>query len=138
MTWGSASHDNLVCAVAENYTLPTNSSLRPNLPHNILPSNTANADTGNSGIYLTPQAPCANINPSVQSIVVGTAGGPPHCSSASWDIQTHLLVSAGHIMPQFHQNIVGISELCDHDFRILFEKNAVTFFSQDDTLLLKG
>ena len=41
-------------------------------------------------------------------------------------------------MPQFHHNIIGIGELCDHDARILFEKNAGTVLSQDDTILLKG
>ena len=35
------------------------------------------ADTGATSIYLTPKAPCPNINPNAPKILVGTAGGLP-------------------------------------------------------------
>ena len=41
-------------------------------------------------------------------------------------------------MPNFHHNLIGIGPLCDHVCRILFEKTAVTVFSKDGTILLRG
>ena len=41
-------------------------------------------------------------------------------------------------MPQFHHNLMGIGPLCDHGFRVLFEETVVTFFSKDNSVLLKG
>ena len=49
-----------------------------------------------------------------------------------------LPTTAGHIMPNFHHNLLGIGPLCDHDCRVLFDKSAVTVFSRQNTILLRG
>ena len=41
-------------------------------------------------------------------------------------------------MPNLHHNLMGIGKLCDHDCKVLFEKTAVTVFSQDNVVILRG
>ena len=41
-------------------------------------------------------------------------------------------------MPSFHHNLMGIGPLCDHDCRVLFERKAVTVFSQYGNVVLRG
>ena len=103
------------------------SGCRPTLLLNITSSDTAIADTGASRIYLTPKAPCSNINPAALQIVVGIAGGPPHHSLASCDINLLITVTKGHLMPNFHHNLMGIGPLYEHGFRVLFEKHMLLF-----------
>ena len=87
------------------------------------------SDSGASDFYLTPWAPCANVNPSAPQVVVGTAGDPPHVSAESCDVLLPCLPArSGHIMPNLHQNLMGIGKLCDHDCKVLFGKTAVTVF----------
>ena len=72
-------------------------------------------------------------------MLVGTAGGPPLTSSDSCNLLlTNLPHISGHIMPQFHHNIMGIGPLCDQGCRVLFEKKQVTVYSRDDNVLLRG
>ena len=97
------------------------------------------ADTGATSIYLTPRAPCDNINTNALKILVGTAGGPPLTSSASCDpLLPNLPHIYGHIMPQFHHNLMGIGTLCDHGCRVLCENKTVTVYLRDDDILLRG
>ena len=51
---------------------------------------------------------------------------------------SNLPTTTEHIMPNFQQNLIGISFLCDHNCRVLFGKTAVTVFSDDGTVLLRG
>ena len=103
------------------------------------PNDSAIAKTGASGHYLTPHAPCANVNPSALQSLVGPAGGPPHRSSVSCGlILSSLPTTSVHIMPKFHHNLMGIGPLCNRSFHVIFEETAVTVFSKDNTLLLKG
>ena len=94
------------------------------LPPAELPqSDTEIANTGARSIYLTPKAPCENINHNARKVLVGTTSRPPHQSSASCNLfHTNLPVTSGHIIPQFHHNLMGIGTLCDHDCRVIFEK----------------
>ena len=97
------------------------------------------ADTGASGIYLTPWAPCANVNPGAVAILVGATGGSPHRSSASCNVSLPKLPHVrGHIMPNFHHNLMGVGPLCDHNCRVLFERKAATVFSKDGNVFLCG
>ena len=41
-------------------------------------------------------------------------------------------------MPKFHHNLMDIGTLCDHGCRVLFKEKAVTVFSKENTILLKG
>ena len=130
-------------ALLSNATLPPTNRRSP--PHQLTdpptvpPTDTAVADTGASGFYLTPNAPCSNVNPNALKIVVGTTSGSPHRSSAACDILlSNLPTTTGHIMPNFQHNLIGVSPLFNHNCWILFEKTAVTFFSDDGTVLLRG
>ena len=109
-------------------------------PSSVLsPSESAISDTGASGFYLTPKSPCANINPVAVKILVGTSGGPPHQSSESFNILIpNFPVSSGHIMSQFHHNLMGVGPLCNHNCRVVFEKKYFTVYSQDDDVLIRG
>ena len=125
-------------ALTDKYSLPSPTcSLTPkNL---FSPKDSAIADTSSSGHYLTPNTPCANVNPSALCVLVGTAGGPPQRSSASCNLlPSSLPTTAAHIMPQLHHNLMGIGPLCDHGCCVLFEETAVTVFSKNNTVLLKG
>ena len=126
-----------MCSYCESYFLPS-SSCRPTLPPNITPSDTKIADTGSRGIYLTSKASCANINPAALQVLVGTAGGPPHHSSPSYEVNLPIPVTKGHLITNFHHNLMGIVPLCDHGCRVLFEKKYVTSFSKDGTIILRG
>ena len=54
---------NYSCAVAANYYLLQFTSCSPTTtPPNISPLGTTISDTDTSGFYLTPRAPCTNIN----------------------------------------------------------------------------
>ena len=126
-------------AVTANSSLLQLSSYIPTIPTPPLPpSNTDISDTSASGIYLTPSAPCANVNPSAVQIFVVTAGGPPNRSSESCDLLLPSLpVRYGHIMPNFHHNLMGISQLCDHKFRVMFDKTSITVYIPDGEVLLR-
>ena len=42
-------------------------------------------------------------------------------------------------MPTFQHNLLGLDKLCDHGCKVLFDINAITFFSKDNQgILLKG
>ena len=88
---------------------------------------------------MTPRAPCTNINPSNLQVAVGTDGVPPHVSAESCHVLLPVLpVTIGHIMSNFHHNLMGIGKLCDHDCKVLFGNTAVTVFSQDKVVILCG
>ena len=129
---------NLDCAVTANPIFLTSSGCRPTLPPNITPSDTAIADIGASGIYLTLKASCANINPAALQVVAGTVGGPPHRSAASYDVNLKIPVTKGHLMPNLQHNLMGIGPLCGHGCHVLFEKYLLLSFTKDDTIILHG
>ena len=97
------------------------------------------SDTGASGFYLTPKSPCTNINPDALRILVGTNGGLPHRYSVSWELLlSNLSYKAGHIMPHFHHNLMGIGPICEQDCQVVFEKKLVMIYSRDNYVLLSG
>ena len=132
MTRGGGDNDslNLECAVTVNPIVLPSYICRPTLPNNITPYDTAIADTGDSRVYLTPKARCAKIDPAAHQLVVGTADGPPHRSSASCDVNLPIPFTKGHLMPNFHQNLMGIGPLYDHGCCVLFEKYQLLFFQR--------
>ena len=83
------------------------------VPHTLLQESATDiSDSGAIDFYLTPRAPCANVNPSALQVVVGTSGGPPHVYAASCDVLLLCLpVTSGNIMPNFHNNLMGIGKL---------------------------
>ena len=140
--WGgtAVSRIKISSAVTSNSYLLQLPSCSTTIPTPNLPSlSTDIVDTGVSGIYSNPSAPCAKINPTAMHIFIGTAGGTPHQSSSSCDlILTYLPVSSGHIMPNFHHNLMGIRQLCDHNCRVIFVKTAVAVFRKNNAILLRG
>ena len=78
-------------------------------------SDTDIVDRGASNIYLKPNAPIVDINPSTLTSFVGNASIQPHRSSATFNLSlTHLPVCNGNIMPTFKHNLVGFGRFCDH------------------------
>ena len=104
--------------------------------------NTAIVDSGASGIYLMPDAPTAATDPSSPPIRVGTATGCPQRSSASCRLNLQGVdgpfPTAGHVMPGFAHNLVGIGPFCDKDCSVLHTKNSVTIFDPQGTPILAG
>ena len=78
---------------------------------NTITNPTAIADTGASHLYLTPNTPCSNVDPNALQVVVSTAGGPPHQSTATANIDLPLPVTTGYMIPNFHHNLMGIGPL---------------------------
>ena len=126
---------NIFLASTANNTLDSSPGCRPTpTPNIVLPSpaaapspeilesETEIADTGASHLYVTPNAPCANIDPRALQVVVGTAGGPPHRSAATVNVDLPLPVTTGYMMPNLHHNLMEIGPLCDHWCRVVFEK----------------
>ena len=48
-------------------------------------------------------------------------------------MHTNLPVTSSHIIPQLHHNLMGIGSLCDHDCRVVFEKNFLQFIRRTTT-----
>ena len=69
---------------------------------------------------------------------VGTAGSPPHRSSAIVNVDLSLPVTTGYMMPNFQHNLMRIGPLCDHGCPVVFEKTKVTIFSKDNIELLRS
>ena len=104
---------------------PSSESTVPN-------SCTAISDTGTSGCFLAPLAPCTNVNQDTDPISVNITGRQPHTSSAACKLLLRQVpVRTVHIMPQFHQNLLGIRPLCDAGCRVLFKSGKVTVFSSE-------
>ena len=78
------------------------------------------------------------MDPSSLQVVVGTAGGPTHHSTATVNIDLSLPVTTGYMMPNFHHNLMKIGPLCNHGCRVVFEETKVTIFSKNSTELLRG
>ena len=111
-----------------------------NLPlAELTPSDTAIANTRASLIYLTHKAPCVNIKNNAHKVLVGTDGGPLHQSSALCNhLHTNLPITSVNIKPKFHNKLMGIGPLCDHDCQVVFKIKYVTVYLQDDKILLLG
>ena len=105
-----------------------------------LPSrDTSILDSGASGIYLTPAAPCTGINTAAPPINVGTASVTRYTVSASFNLQLPtLLVRGRHIIPGFQQNLVGIGNLCNRGCNIIYEKQSVHVMDETSKVLLQG
>ena len=99
-------------------------------------------DSGDIGIYLTPEAPKKQVNWSAPAIHVGTASGQPHTSSSSCKLNlTGLpknLQTSGNVMPVFHHNLLGICEFCDADCKVLFTKTSVTIIDNKGEPVITG
>ena len=85
--------------------------------HEIDNKKTVIVDSGASNIYLTPAAPMLNVDSTTPKINVGTAAGMPQTSIATCDLAIPNLPAdfpkTGYVMPEFHQNLVGIGPMCN-------------------------
>jgi hypothetical protein len=103
---------------------------------------TALIDSGASSIFLTPNTPMANLRPNPPAITVGAAAGPPTTSSALCTLALPSLPSdfpnSGHVMPGFHENLVGIGPICDAKYSVLFTEDAVHILNPTGTVVLTG
>eukprot|EP00804_Cyclotella_cryptica_P009971 CCRYP_015405-RA/>CCRYP_015405-RA protein AED:0.48 eAED:0.22 QI:0/0/0/0.66/1/1/3/0/674 len=102
--------------------------------------NTAILDSGTSDIYLAPDAPVTNVNPSAPTSTVTDATGAHHHSSTHAD---HLLPTlpacSGKIMPSFKHTLFRVGPLCNNGCRVLFDSVCVTIYNKtDDSIVLQG
>ena len=88
-------------------------------------------ESGASRWYFISGAPVSNVNNSVETIHVGTATVQAQTSEASCELPLPDLPPElfGHIMPGFTHNLLGIGNLCDKDWKVLFTKHSVSIYS---------
>ena len=95
-------------------------------------------DSGASGIYLTPAAPCTDINTAAPPIKFGTVSGTRYTSSSSYNFQLPTLpVQGGHIVPGFQHNLVGIDPLFDRGCKVVYDKHAVHALDETSNVILQ-
>ena len=103
---------------------------------------TAIVDSGASNIYLTPAAPMASIDGTAPKIQVGTAAGGLQKLSATCDLALpHLpadFPKTGYVMPEFHENLVGIGPMCDAGYTVQFTADAVIISNKDAVPVITG
>ena len=105
-----------------------------------LPStDTAIVDSGASGIYLIPTAPCTDINTTAPPVKVGTASGTLYISSASCNLNLHILPArGGHIILGFQHNLLGIDPLCYRGCKVIHDKHAVHVLDETSKVISQG
>ena len=100
------------------------------------------ADTYESHLYITPQAPYGPINTSAPKIHVGTANGKVVSLSATATLpipqQCHEIPCEGYIMPTFTNTLVGIGPICDAGCTFTFTSKDVTVYSARVIPILTG
>ena len=102
-------------------------------------TDTSISDSGTRVIYITPSAPCTDINTVAPPINVGTASGTRYISTASSNLElTTLPVQDRHIIPGFQHKLVGIGPLCDHRWKVLYKKHTVYILDEASKVLLQG
>ena len=87
-------------------------------------SQTAIVDSGATHIYIAPQAPTTNTNPTAPTIAVGVVNGQVERSTATADLTLPLLgrefPTTGYLMPLFKHTLVGLGPICDAHCTVQF------------------
>ena len=71
-----------------------------------------------TSIFLTKDAPKVNVDNNAQPIRVGADAGPPITLSDTYDVALSStlfsdFLNKGHVMKEFHENLVDIGPMCD-------------------------
>ena len=111
-----------------------NLSCSPTQQENIIPQHhTGIVDSGETHIYIAPDAPHGQPNTKASQITVSTANGQMFKSAATATLPIPQLSAdfptTGYIMPSFTNTLIGIGPICDADCKILFTKKDVGVIS---------
>jgi hypothetical protein len=98
------------------------------------------ADTGATDTYLTVDHPVHNIRPTTQPITVYSASGDAMLSTHEVDLNLPQLrpeARGAHILPGLKCSLLSIGNICDSDYKVLFDKNKMEI-TDNDTIVLTG
>ena len=99
-------------------------------------------DSGASGLYFSPNAPVANINPAAPAIAVGAAKGQVQRLTATGQLALpnlpNTFPSTGHIMPGFNHTLLLVGPICDSDCTVTFSRDAVVVCDATNRTILTG
>ena len=88
-----------------------------------------------------PDVPKKNVDTTSPHISIGAAAGPPMISTATYDLDLSLpadFPTSGHIMSNFHENLVGISPIYDAKYSVLFKNKDVHIINSSVTPVITG
>lgn len=115
--------------------------LSPYLPTAITTISTANADTGTTGHYISPQDTkhLTDIQPTVDGITVQMPNGTFIKSSHTGQLNLPSIPSGArtaHVFPDLKTgSLLSIGILCDHGLRAIYDKDEVSIYNKDDLIL---
>ena len=99
-------------------------------------------DLGTRGYFFTKDSPKKNVDHPAPLIRVDTASGQPMTSTSTRDIAISQLPSefptTGHVMPVYHENLVGVGPMYDANFTVTFTKHTVNIYSPTGTPIITG
>ena len=97
--------------------------------------------SGAIGYFFTKEAPKKNVDPTAPHIRVGTESVQPMMSAGTFDIVIPQLPSdvptAGHVIPGFQGDLVGVGSMCDSNCTVTFSKHVVNIYSPTGTPIIK-
>ena len=99
-------------------------------------------DSGETHIYIAPNAPYEKMDTTGKHIRVGTANGQESSSTATATIPIPQVKAdfptRGYIMPTFTNTFIGVVCFCDADCTVVFKKEYVTVLSPKGEPILQG
>ena len=99
-------------------------------------------DSGDTNIYFAKEVPIQKFNAAATKVHVGTSTGQVQRSVGIYTLAlTNLplnLPCTGHVMPSFKHTLIGIGRICDADGKIVFTKQAVVVYDQQQQPIITG
>ena len=122
---------------------PTTKTYVSNRDENRLPPDqTGIVDSGETHMYIAPNAPYGQMNTTANTIRVGTANGQVASSIATATLPIPQLdaefPTKGYIMPTFTNTLIGVGPICDANCTVFFRKEDVTVVSPHGKPILQG
>ena len=103
--------------------------------NSLLPEQTGIVYSGETHLYITPNAPHGPLDTSTSRIRVGTANGQVAISTTKATLPIPQLAAnfptTGYIMPTFTNTLIGIIPICDANCTVVFKKQDVTVISPE-------
>ena len=99
-------------------------------------------DSGETHLYISPNALHGILDTSTSRIRVGTENGQVEISTANATLHIPQLAAdfptTGCIMPTFTSTLIGIRPICDANCTVVFKKQDVTVISPEGKNILQG
>ena len=106
------------------------------------PEQTCIVDSGETHLYIAPNAPYGQLDTTASKIRVGTANRQVEISTAKATLPIPQLAAdfptTGYIMPTFTNTIIGVGPICDANFTVVFMKEDVTVMSTEGKPIIQG